>query len=177
MTTPPPVSLPPELRRPMALERIPPHGLQMVVTATPPECAALAARLRILGVRALSCRFQLHKLPAGEIAAQGELRARIVQTCIVSLDDFTANVTESFRILFVPAGKATDEAELLSSDIESDDEIPYEGVFIDLGEAVAEQLALALDPYPRKPGAVLPEDFAGPDTSPFSVLGALRPKN
>jgi hypothetical protein len=48
--------------------------------------------------------------------------------------------------------------------------VPIEGGSIDLGEAVAETMALALDPYPRAPGAeaalraagVLTEDEARP---------------
>ncbi len=174
MTAAPPV---PEFHRPLTLDRIPPHGFEMSVTATPEECAALAVRLRIPAVRSLSCRFRLSKLPAGNIGAEAQLRARVVQTCVVSLDDFPADIVEAFSVRFVPAGTEVDEAELLSADPESEDEIPYEGVFIDLGEAAAEQLALALDPYPRKPDAVLPEAAAGADVSPFAALAALRRKN
>ncbi len=173
----PPEPVLPELHRPLALERIPPHGFEMLVTATAGECAALALRLAIPAVMALSCRFQLHPLPRGNVAAQGALRARVVRTCIVSLDDFTVEIMEPFRVRFVPAGTETEEADLVSADPESADELPYQGVFIDLGEAAAEQLALALDPYPRKPGAMLADDGAGPETSPFAALSALRPKN
>lgn len=163
---------PPELHRPLALERIPPHGFKMVVTATPAECIALAARLRIPAVRSLTCRFQLNNLPRGQVAAEGELRARVVQTCIVSLDDFATDIIEPFRIRLVPAGTESEE-DALSTDPDSDDEVPYEGVFLDLGEAASEQLALALDPYPRKPGAELPEGAADPDASPFAALAAF----
>jgi hypothetical protein len=162
----------PELHRPLALERIPPHGFKMIVTATPAECAALAARLRIPAVRSMTCRFQLNNLPRGNVAAEGELRARVVQTCIVSLDDFAIDIVEPFSIRFVPAGTESEE-DLLSTDPESDDEVPYEGVFLDLGEAASEQLALALDPYPRKPGAELPEAATDLDVSPFAALAPL----
>jgi uncharacterized metal-binding protein YceD (DUF177 family) len=166
----------PELHRPLALDRIPPHGFETEITATAQECEALAARLRIPAVEALSCRFRLHKLPGGAVAADGGLHARVVQTCVVTLDDFPAEIDEAFRVRFVPAGTETDEEDL-TADPESDDEIPYEGVFIDLGEAAAEQLALTLDPYPRSPGAVLPEAAADPGLLPFSLLAALRRKN
>ena len=180
MTAPPPLdppaeAPPPELHRPLALDRIAPHGLTMVVTATPEECAALAVRLRIQAVHALSCRFHLHKLPGGKVAAEGALRARITQTCVVSLDEFTADLTERFAVRFVPSGTETDD-DLAASDLEAEDEIPYDGVFIDPGEAAAEQLALALDPYPRKPDATLPETAADPDISPFAALAARRRK-
>ena len=58
-----------------------------------------------------------------------------------------------FQLRFVPVGAESDD-----TDPESEDEIPYAGGVLDLGEAAAEQLALALDPFPRKPGAALPDD-------------------
>jgi len=70
----------------------------------------------------------------------------------------------------VPDGTQEEEG-----DPESDDEIPYLGASIDLGEATVEQLALTLDPYPRKPDAVLPEEEL-PDAvvHPFAALAACR---
>ena len=55
-------------------------------------------------------------------------------------------------------------------DPESEDEIVYDGSTIDLGEAATEQLALGLDPYPRKPGATLDDEADAPSSSPFAVL-------
>lgn len=165
-----------ELHRPLALDRIPPHGFETEIAASPSECAALAVRLCIPAVQALSCRFRLHKLPQGAVAAEGVLQASVVRVCVVTLDDFPVEIGETFRVRFVPAGTESDEADLLA-DLESDDEIPYEGVFIDLGEATAEQLALALDPYPRKPDAVLPEAASDAEGSPFSVLASRMRKN
>ncbi len=83
--------------------------------------------------------------------ARGHLQARVLQTCVVSLDEFEAAVDEIFSLRFVPEGTETDDP-----DPESEDEMPYSGDVLDLGEAAAEQLALALDPYPRKPDAELP---------------------
>jgi hypothetical protein len=59
------------------------------------------------------------------------------------------------------------------------DEIPSENGVVDLGEAVAEQLALALDPYPRAPGAAMPEetDDAAAERHPMAALAKLRPAN
>jgi hypothetical protein len=52
---------------------------------------------------------------------------------------------------------------------------------IDLGEAVAQQLAVALDPYPRAPGAAWPQADTGdadiaaePVRRPFAALDALK---
>ena len=73
-----------------------------------------------------------------------------------------------FDAMFVPEDEVREE--LGPDDI---DEIPYSGGTIDLGEAAAEQLALALDPYPRIDGAAMP-DFDGEDTGPFAALARRR---
>ncbi len=156
-----------EFSRPLAAERIGVAPFETRVEASADECRALAVRMQLPAVLALSCAFVLRREPGGGIHAEGGLRARVVQTCVVTLDDFEAEVLEPFAIRFVPAG---DEAEDI--DPEAEDEVPYVGGTIDLGEAAAEQLALALEPYPRQPGATLPQDD-GPPPSPFSVLGPM----
>jgi uncharacterized metal-binding protein YceD (DUF177 family) len=160
---------PPEFSRPLALDRVGAAMFEIEVTAAAEECAALAVRLGIPDVHALSCRFRLRRGDAGRIAAEAELRARLVRECVVTLDPFETTQDEAFRVVFVPAGTETDD-----EDPESDDEIPYTGAAIDLGEAAAEQLALSLDPYPHKPGASLPPEAQEPLDSPFAALARPR---
>jgi uncharacterized metal-binding protein YceD (DUF177 family) len=155
----------PEFHRPLSLDRIGPVGLDFMVEATPAECSALAVRMNLPAVLAVSCAFHLTREGRDVVMARGELRAKVTQTCVISLEDFDAPVEEVFQICFVPSGQETDDI-----DPESDDEIPFEGNVIDLGEAAAEQLGLALDPYPRMPGAEMPtvEDESAPH--PFAAL-------
>jgi len=148
----------PEFSRPLALDRIR-AGLTITVEADAAERAALAARLGVPHLAALTCRFRLRPVSmgpgvrtgagprAGVVMAEGALRARVTQVSVVSLDEFEADVAEDFLVCFVPEDRET--ADL---DPESVDEMPYAGDAIDLGEAAAEQLALALDPYPRREG-------------------------
>ena len=161
-----------ELQRPVSLAQICAPGTAREVIATAEECEAVAARLLIPAVATLSCRFQLTLAQEGMVLAQGALVARITQICVVTLEPFDAELREDFRIRFVPAGQLNDsEDDLL--DLDSDDEVPYQGIHIDLGEATVVQLALALDPYPRQPGAVLPaatEDDDAGQSSPFAAL-------
>lgn len=161
----------PELHRPMATDRIAVAGQAVEIVADAAECAAVAARLGVPAVRQLSARLQVTRLidsRAGEILVEGELRAVLTRECVVSLEPFEARTSERFRVRFVPAGSESDD-----DDPESDDEIPYEGTAIDVGEAVVEQLALTLDPYPRKPGATLPAGASDPEEGPFAQLAAL----
>ncbi len=166
---------PVEMHRPIAVGQVGVLGLEREVIATAEECAAIAARLRIPAVAALACRFRLASLGGGVVAADGVLTARVTQECVVTTDPFEAEVQEAFRVRFVPEDQFVepDEDDLL--DLESDDELPYAGTQIDLGEAAVEQLALALDPYPRKPGAALGEGDlpADPDDEPTSPFAAL----
>lgn len=159
----------PEFHRPLSLDRIGSLGLDMTVEASPAECVALAERMKLPAVLALSCAFHLIREGRDTVLARGVLRARVTQTCVVSLDDFDAPVEEMFQVRFVPSGQESDDL-----DPDSDDEIPFEGNQIDLGEAAAEQLALALDPYPRMPGVELPATEDDQDVHPFAALRRLN---
>ena len=140
--------------------------------AKPDECAALASRMGVLAIHSLTCRFDLKRLPADAVEAHGLLCARVSQTCVVTLDPFDTEVVEDFTIRFVPGGTEQDAFEL-----ESDDEVAYHGGALDLGEAASEQLALALDPFPRKPGAALPQEAQDHEAGAFATLGTLLPRH
>ena len=157
----------PELHRPLAIEHIS-DGTDVEVQATPAECAALARRMRLPAIRGLLCQFHLRRA-GGVIEGQGHLVADVVQTCVVSVEEFDARVEECFVVHWVPAGQESDDI-----DPEAPDEIGYERETIDLGEAAAQQLILALDPYPHAPGATLPETATDAETSPFTALLARR---
>ena len=159
----------PELHRPLSLDQVGPRGLDLTVEANPAECAALAIRMNIPAVLALSCVFHLIRQGRDVVLARGVLHARMTQTCVISLEDFDASVRETFQVRFVPTEQQSDDI-----DPEADDEIPFEGNLIDLGEAAAEQLGLALDPYPRMPGVEIPPAEDGPHPHPFAALRRLN---
>jgi uncharacterized metal-binding protein YceD (DUF177 family) len=157
-----------ELSRPFALAHVG-GGTEAVVEANDTERAAVAARMGLPAIDLLRCRFDLRAAQAGTVRARGQLRARVVQTCVISLEPFASDVTEDFEVCFVPAGTENEEV-----DLDAEDEIPYEAGILELGEATAEQLALALDPFPRKPGAALPEGMEEEPSGPMAALAKLR---
>jgi uncharacterized metal-binding protein YceD (DUF177 family) len=159
----------PELHRPVAVERIGAGGQDITVEASAAECTALARRMDLPAVLSLMCRFHLAQDTADTLIARGHLVAHVVQTCVLSLEDFGATVEEHFTVRCVPEGQESDD-----TDPDALDEITYVDGTLDLGEAAAEQLALALDPYPRAPGAELPEIEAEPDAHLFAGLGAVK---
>lgn len=158
-----------EMERPVAIDRIGTSGLDLVVEAAPEELGAISTRLLLPSVRRLRCAVRMKRLDGSIIEASGSLEAEVTQTCVVSLDEFPQAVLESFVVRFVPEGMESDD-----DDPESPDEIPYPAGAIDLGEAAIQQLALALDPYTRKPG--LPEAGEEEPTTPnpFAALAALH---
>ncbi len=159
----------PELHRPIAVERIGASGLDIMVEASAAECTALARRMDLPAVLSLTCRFHLAKDTADTLIARGHLVAHAVQTCVLSLEDFGVTVEEHFTVRCVPEGQESDDP-----DPDALDEISYVDGMLDVGEAAAEQLALTLDPYPRAPGAALPELEAEPDPHPFAGLGVVK---
>lgn len=178
----------PELHRPVALAQIGLAGTAREVVATPGECGAIAARLRIPAVASLSCRYRLTAVGGGVVVAEGTLSAHVTQECIVTAEPFGADLREMYRIRFVPE-EQFDDSEAAPIDLDADDDLVYRGAHLDLGEATVEQLALALDPYPRVPGALLPmaDAEAAPDAdaaadtpaeerrpSPFAALARRR---
>ena len=109
--------------------------------------------------------------------ASGRLKASLSQACVATGEPVAEHVDEAFALSFVPAPTADQELEL---DAEQLDTIFHDGASIDLGTAIADTLALAVDPYPRSAKAdaalreagVLSEQEAGP----FAALAALKGK-
>jgi uncharacterized metal-binding protein YceD (DUF177 family) len=139
------------------------------------ERAALARRFDLVALPKLRAEVTLDATAAGQMRLDGNLTAHVVQSCVVTLEPVEADIVESFTLFFAeempPAGP--------SVDLPIDDEAwpePITNGQIDIGEAVAQQLALALDPYPRAPGASLGEtsgdagEPAPARANPFAAL-------
>jgi len=165
-----PELLPPEFHRPVPLGTIGHAGRRLLLEATAAECAALAARLDILGIDRLSAEMRLRPEEDGTVLVEGRLSASLTQACVVSLEPVAETVDEPIAFRLLPPGREPQDGPDDLDEIESPDGVA------DLGEAVAEQLALALDPYPRAPGAVLPDAAGGALTGGFAALAALRRK-
>jgi uncharacterized metal-binding protein YceD (DUF177 family) len=158
------------------LVRLVPERREVELEANEAERAALAKRFGILGIGALSARLRLEPEPGGAVRARGRLEAEVEQTCVVTLEPVAQRVSAPLDLRILAEGDEPSD-----DDPDSPDEIESEGGQVDLGEAVAEQLALALDPYPRAEGAVLPvlDDSPPPEEAParpnpFAKLAKLR---
>ncbi len=154
------------------------------IEATEEERAALARRFGLIALVSLKAKGTIDVSARGNRARlTGTIEAEVVQPCVVTLEPVPASIRETFTVTYdraVPRRRADEEELLFDLDAEDPpDQLPDAG--IDLGEAVAEHLGLALDPYPRAPGV----EFGRQDgtdgekeakTSPFSALAALKGK-
>jgi uncharacterized metal-binding protein YceD (DUF177 family) len=138
-------------------------GEMIVIEATAAEQAALAERFGLTAVTALRAEISL-EAKATAIRASGRLKAAILQQCAVSGEDFAVQIDEPVDLRFVEASlhPAANEAEI-EIELEADDcdEIAYSGEMFDLGEAVAQTLGLAIDPYAEGPNADAARKAAG----------------
>jgi len=178
-----------ELERVVDLERTGPAGAALEVAASDSERAALVKRFGFLDLPAFSARVTIDRHPGGRVVVEGRLRGKIVQACILTLDPVNQELDETFRIVFkqdLTEEQDPESGEALMS-AQADAPEPLPGNMLDVGEIVAEQLALAADPYPRRPGVkledVLPKPHqtarparGEPRRHPFAGLAALRDK-
>lgn len=165
-----------EFSRPRRLDTIGEGSVTVGIEADAEERRKLAGRFGLRSLDRLEASFTLRRDAAGVIA-NGMLNADAVQACTATGDPVPATIAESFDIRFLPEsdGDLGDEVELDSGDM---DTMFYSGAAIDLGEAAAETLALALDPYPRAPGAAAALRDAGvqseDEAKPAGALAGLK---
>jgi uncharacterized metal-binding protein YceD (DUF177 family) len=173
----------PLLHRPLEIGSIAVTGVEEHVEASEAERSAIAAEHKLIAVGSLSADLDLRRTGDGLIMIDGRLRAEVVHICVVSLEPAPQTIDEVFHVALASAG--SDEAPpppkpgaevMVNPEVDQPDLL--HGPTIGLGAIVLEHFALALDPYPRAPGALLPAEVAtdedDPAGSPFAVLAGLK---
>jgi len=165
-----------EFTRPIELPRLN-HGEQrFAISANAAERVALAARFGLVALDKFEAAVRLGRIAGGLVRLEAELTADVTQTCVITLEPVKNHVAESFTVLYGEGGEARE----VTLDGEAETIEPIVGGVIDIGEAVAQQLSLALDPFPHAPGAAAVQPAASSEAtadSPFKVLARLRNKN
>jgi uncharacterized metal-binding protein YceD (DUF177 family) len=172
----------PVFSRIIGLDEIPEAGTARTIEANPAERAALTAELGLLAVDSLVGEVDLTPRGRREIAVEGRVKAEIVQACVVSLVPVKQSIDEFFSLRFVRSGGSMPEATKPHAEIQIDPDAPEPPEVlsedrIDLGAVLTEQFVLAIDPYPRAPGAELPPEASDPEgaaESPFAALANLK---
>ena len=145
--------------RPVTVDPWPSLGIELALEASPEECRALAERFGLVAVERLVGHARLERCGKTELLLRGRLEAQVVQSCVVSLEDVRSTVDEAFECRLVRPGAS------LPDDLGWDEDAELlETPELDLGEVFAQQMALALDPYPRAADAyTLAADALGPN--------------
>ena len=171
----------PEISRPIMLDRIGLKEKNYEIAATEDERVALAKRLGIPSVESFEATIGLRLTGGGgTVKLRGHVRANLTQICVVTLEPIATKVDEKFTRLFTL--EVDDDATEIVIEIDEDDSPdPVIDEQIDMGEAAAEHLALAMDPFPRSQGAafeapVEPEPEPVEKPSPFAALASLQKK-
>jgi uncharacterized metal-binding protein YceD (DUF177 family) len=172
-----------EFSRPVRADTIGTAPRSVSIEASEAERAALAGRFRLEAIHSLSAEAALTR-SGDAIRATGRVQATVVQSCVATGEPVEEQVAEDFTIEFRPhveVSSPDEEIELSESEL---DVIFYDGGAVDLGDAVAETVSLALNPFPRSPKAedalraagVKSEEEARVEASPFAGLAALKEK-
>ncbi|MEQ1547177.1 MAG: DUF177 domain-containing protein [Chakrabartia sp.] len=166
----------PELSRPLRFDTIAGVRHPVIVTATPEECTLLADRFGLGSVKSLTADVTI-AVKDEQVDAVGTLTAQVDQLCVVTGEAIPTPLSVPFHIRFIPvaAHGGSDEIEIDADDL---DIIEHDGQAIDLGEAIAQTLGLALDPFPRGPNATTILKRAGvmqeEDVRPLTALSGLK---
>lgn len=159
----------------LAVDTVPDTGLEISLRASEAECAALARAGGLAEILDFEADFDVRKQSRTRFKVVGRLRARVMQTCIVSLEPFETLIQADIDVDFAPPGAAAGHASKPAAFLGGED--PPDPIIdgkIDLGALAAEFLILNLDDYPRKPGAAFEGAAAGGDSpeakSPFAIL-------
>ncbi len=168
-----------EFSRPVTVDRLTDRPAVEEIEATAAERQALGRRFALLSLDRLAARLRLSRLQAGVVRIEGRFEAEVVQACVVSLEPVPVRLAEEFSVIY-DASQGEERQVSIRLDAEEPPETLVGGV-IDLGETVVQRFAMALDPYPRAPGAELapagqPTDDEPGEKGPFAALGNLARK-
>lgn len=167
----------PEFSRRIDIRNLPGGPLKLEADAS--ERKVLAKRFGIESVERLVAEVTM--LPVdGAIEVTGRVAATVVQLCAIAIEPFTVRIDEPLTLRFVPGLPLHHPGEEIEIEIDSEacDEIAFEGTQFDLGEEIAQTLALAIDPYATGPNADRVRNEAGlsdeASSGPFAALAALK---
>ena len=161
----------PPFSRPFPVSSLRDNGSQIAITANAAERAALAAEGGLVAIAKLEADFRASRNGRTGINLKGEVRAHVTQNCVLSMEPFDSEIVTPVEARF-DSGKKPEEVAFGIEDVDPPDPI-IDGK-IDLGALAAEFLALALDPYPRKPDALFDAAEVGVSAQKQSPFAGLK---
>ncbi len=147
------------------------QGVSRTLEPDEPTRQRIARSLDLAALDAFTAEMELKPTDAGW-RLKGRVRADAVQTCGLTLEPLPVTIDHRFSITLAEAVEEETDEIIIDMDEEAPDLI--EEGRIDLGQYAVEQLALSLDPFPRKPGAEFVQPPEPTEISPFAVLRGLK---
>ena len=136
-----------------------------VLEASEKERQQLAKRFQVEKIHFLMADLAIY--PDEIIKIKGKLQALTQRECVISLSKFDEKMSEEFEVLYA------------DNPPENSDEIidTIDKGRIHLGDIVAEQYGLALNPFPKKPGVKNPyQEVEEERQNPFADLKKILKK-
>jgi uncharacterized metal-binding protein YceD (DUF177 family) len=161
---------------PIRIDEVPEAGRVLALSADAAVRAAAAKAAGVNAVTRLEATFDLHHHGRDGLHVAGTVEATVRQTCVVTLDPVDNELSEAVDLVFsATVPKSADETVGI---VDGDGPEPLANGVVDLGAVAIEFLILAIDPYPRKPGAVFQPPASGDaEAKPFAALEALKKGN
>lgn len=158
------------------VSKIPLKGLTFELSATPKELKTLTVRFELPEVKSFKVRGSITGTHI--LKVQADLEAEITQTCVVTLKGFKTNLQTHFEELFSEKGTDFEAEQDFDIDMEEDVSDIIKNGKLNIGEIIAQQFGLALDPFPRSTDETFEyiEENPGQKQNPFSGLKDLLKK-
>lgn len=160
---------------PIVVAHLPEEGIDLDLAPDEASRKKLAQQVGVLAMPAVTARVRVRPDGSGGAAVEGVLEATVRQACVVTLELFDNAIVETIAVRFAPK-KAMITAATIEAEVDGDADPLIDGK-LDLAAVVAEFLALAIDPYPRRPGAVFSppvQEEASDLASAFAALAKLK---
>jgi uncharacterized metal-binding protein YceD (DUF177 family) len=157
----------------------PDGGLHREIEADAHARAAIAEIAGLRDISSVRAAFDLSHRSGGRVHVAGRVHAKVGQTCVVTLEPIENEIDEEVDLIFAPADEIAPQIDADADDGESavaEPPEPIQNGMIDLGRLATDVLYLAIDPYPRKQGAMFepPLTAVDPEDHPFAALKALQ---
>jgi hypothetical protein len=164
----------------VSVARLPQNGMPLKLAASEKERLALAKAHGLVSVQSFTAELLIKKWRKDGVKITGSVAADITQTCVVTLEPLAASIENEIDAVFVQEGSKlarpplSPDGEIILDYEGADIPETFSGDAIDAGAVAEEFFGLAIDPYPRKPGAVLEaaldEEPGISKPSPFAKL-------
>jgi len=170
------------ISKPYELGRLSQAGDDVEIAPSAEERLRLARWAGIEAIDAFVARIALRKLSATRFIVEARLAADIVQNCVVTLDPVRSHIERDFtrELLLTPgAQRVAQTIDIEPTPVDGDGLEEISSLRYDLAVPVLEELALAIDPYPRVPGVAFEPPAAEADSPehPFAALKGLKRQN